>query len=613
MEAGESAGHSTVTSASAHDPGASQIQRENIRYNVTQGSETATKNLSDTGSPTSEQLTQSNQALGRIYHAVACTGKYNFAEARVPVPSALHIEQWRIWLANYPDGKLVDYLAFGWPVNFDRRSHLVATNHNHPSADQFPADVEYYIATEQRHGALAGPFGSPPVEWLHTSPLMTRPKKDAKFRRVIVDLSWPSGAAVNEGIDSHFYIDGPANIVLPTADYMADRLLQLGPGAYIYKTDLARGYRQLRVDPIDWPLLGFCHKGQYFVDICPPFGLRSSAMCMQRTSEAISYIHAQQGYHSKPYLDDFGGAEASLDVANRALDTLQRIMVALGVVEAKQKIHRPAQAMIWLGIYYDTVEVSMTIPAAKLEEIMVELGDWKGRTRATRGQMQRLVGLLQFVASVAPPVRIFSNRILQCLRDMPHRGSDGLSLGFKKDLKFFQDLLPSITGVRIIDKTELPYQEEVELDACLTGCGATIGAQFYAEAFPDEVLAAEHIISHLELLNIVVALKVWGREWRGRRVKIYCDNSNACLAMQTGRSRDEFIQHCIREIFLLMARYDAELVAEHRPGEQLTRADALSRMHASEAHHRWVQADAALRAAERVRVPSHTFELTSEL
>ena len=551
--------------------------------------------------------------LRQLYVAVTQRGTYNFAGARRQVPSALHIEKWREQLAGYSDRGLVDFLAFGWPVNFDRQFPLVATHHNHPSADQHPKDVDHYIETEMKHGALAGPFTAPPVEHTHLSPLMTRMKRDSPFRRVIMDLSWPHGAAVNDGVDQKCYIDGPATITLPTADYMADRVLQLGQGAFLYKTDLARGYRQLRVDPTDWPLLGFQHKGRYFMDLCPPFGLRSSAMCMQRTTEAISYIHGQQGFLSKPYLDDFGGAEATHDRATLALGTLQRIMAELGVVEAAHKIHPPAQVLVWLGIIYDTLAMTMAIPEAKMGEIMVELGEWEGRVRATRRDMQRLIGLLQFVASVSPPVRVFSNRMLQCLRETPNRGTHGLSLGFRQDLKFFIDLLPRFNGIRIIDKVDLPFQEEVELDACLTGCGATIGAQYYAEPFPDSVQAQEHMIAHLELLNIVVALKMWGALWRGQRVRIFCDNANACIAIQSGRSRDGFIQHCIREICLLVAEWDVELVAEHKPGEQMTRADALSRMHASEAHRRWVGQDAALQAAERVRVPAHAFQLTSDL
>ena len=428
-----------------------------------------------------------------------------------------------------------------------------------------------------------------------------------------MDCSWPKGAAINDGIDPKCYIDGPANITLPTADYMADRLLQLGKGAFLYKTDLARGYRQLRVDPHDWPLLGFKHRGRYYLDICPPFGLRSSAMCMQRTAEAIVYLHGIRGFYCRAYLDDFGGAEPTQGTAKDALTELQSVMASLGVVEAKHKVHEPSQVMVWLGISYDSVNMTMTIPEPKMEEVMNILQEWGAKNRATRRELQKLLGLLQFVASVAPPVRVFSNRMLQDLRDTPARGSHGLSLGFRKDLKFFLDLLPRFNGVRIIDKQELPYQGQIELDACLTGCGATIGEQYYAEAFPPFITEATHMIAHLELLNIVVALKVWGPEWRGKRVKVLCDNTNACLALQSGRSRDSYIQHCIREVFLFAAVYDVDLVAVHRAGELMVRADALSRMHSSVSHRKWVDNDEQLKGAVRLRVPPECFELISEL
>ena len=104
---------------------------------------------------------------------------------------------------------------------------------------------------------------------------------------------------------------------------MADRVTSLGRGAYIYKSDISRGYRQLRVDPSDWPLLGFTHNGRVFMDICPPFGLRTSAMFMQRTTQAVCFIHARRGYLSRAYLEDFDGTEAAREHASRALQTLQ--------------------------------------------------------------------------------------------------------------------------------------------------------------------------------------------------------------------------------------------------------------------------------------------------
>ena len=91
---------------------------------------------------------------------------------------------------------------------------------------------------------------------------------------------------------------------------------------------------------------------------------------------------------------------------------LQEIMWDLGVEEARHKVCRPAQRMVWLGLSYDSVAMTIMIPQDKLREIMVVLKGWEGRTRASRLEMQQLLGLLQFIASVSPPAKVFSNRML---------------------------------------------------------------------------------------------------------------------------------------------------------------------------------------------------------
>ena len=248
-------------------------------------------------------------------------------------------------MEEYSDPNLVEFLAFGWPIYCDPAAVLSPTPVNHPSALNYEADVRHYVNTELGFAALGGPYASPPFHYMQLSPLMTKPKKDSDHRRVIMDLSWPPAASINDAIAGDQYVDGPMTIHCPTVEYMEGRLLELGPGAYLYKTDLARGYRQLRVDPSDWPLLGFTFEGKFYFDMCPPFGLRTSAMCMQRTSEAISWIHRRRGFVSRPYLDDFGGAEATLRQADEALGTLQGIMAELGICEAKHKVCQPTQRM----------------------------------------------------------------------------------------------------------------------------------------------------------------------------------------------------------------------------------------------------------------------------
>ena len=553
------------------------------------------------------------RTLRHIFDRVTARGTYNYRGARVPVPSRLKMTKWRQCLVDYHDKELPDFLEYGWPINFDRESALRSTLVNHASATQYPADITFYIDTEMAHGALAGPFEGPPVDPTHISPLMTKPKKDAKHRRVIMDLSWPPGQAINDGVSEGRYIDGPMDIRLPTVEYMEHRLLQLGAGAYMYKTDLARGYRQLRVDPADWPLLGFMHDDRIYMDLCPPFGLRTSALFMQRTSEAICYIHGKRGYLSRAYLDDFGGAENREERATKALDTLQIVMGELGIQEALHKVCRPAKVMVWLGIIFDWEKMTMAIPEEKMAEIMTILDDWSTKLRATQREMQSLLGLLQFVASVSPPTRIFTNRMLQDLRETPKRGSESLSLGFKMDVRFFRNLLPHYNGVKIIDKTLVQCQDTLELDACTTGCGAFTGTHYYAEQFPSEVLQQQHPIAHLELLNIVVALKTWADEWAGHRILVFCDNMNSCIAIQSGRTRDQYMQSCVREIFMWSARHDIELIAQHRPGVQMVRADALSRAHTDDKYVRWIEQDSLLSAATRVAVPRDYFKIINDL
>ena len=123
--------------------------------------------------------------LRDIYLAVAGSGKYNFGK---PLPSDLIIPAWRWCL----DSGIVNYLEFGWPINHDGITPLHSTTENHPSALAFTPDVDPYVEVKLSHRALTGPFQTPPLRGTHFSPLMTKPTRDSKYRRVIMDLSWPT-------------------------------------------------------------------------------------------------------------------------------------------------------------------------------------------------------------------------------------------------------------------------------------------------------------------------------------------------------------------------------------------------------------------------------------
>ena len=58
---------------------------------------------------------------------------------------------------------------------------------------------------------------------------------------------------------------------------------------------------------------------------------------------------------------------------------------------------------------------------------------------------------------------------------------------------------------------QYPYTKTVHLDACTTGLGAIYENQVYALQLPNDW--SQHNIAQLEMINILVALKVWHNQW----------------------------------------------------------------------------------------------------
>ena len=91
------------------------------------------------------------------------------------------------------------------------------------------------------------------------------------------------------------------------------------------------------------------------------------------------------------------------------------------------------------------------------------------------------------------------------LRDNHINGYIRLTEEFAKDLNWFNTFLCSYNGVTFYDNKLV--QAVIELDASLTGLGAIFRNMIYALPLPHDHLG--YNITQLEMLNIMVALKVW--------------------------------------------------------------------------------------------------------
>lgn len=73
-------------------------------------------------------------------------------------------------------------------------------------------------------------------------------------------------------------------------DQIITMIAKHGPGVLIAKFDVEAAYRNIAVHPDDRYLLGMKWRGQFFVDLALPFGLRSAPYIFTAVTDMVEWI-----------------------------------------------------------------------------------------------------------------------------------------------------------------------------------------------------------------------------------------------------------------------------------------------------------------------------------
>ena len=130
-------------------------------------------------------------------------------------------------IGSYHNGRLIDYLKFGFPLSIQDRSNIRrnATKNHHNSAINDSLEIDSFLEKELQEGAIFGPFDEIPHPEFTWSPLMTRPKGNG--RRVILDLSYGENAA-NNATSKETFDEATFKLTLPSLDNLLPALRELG-------------------------------------------------------------------------------------------------------------------------------------------------------------------------------------------------------------------------------------------------------------------------------------------------------------------------------------------------------------------------------------------------
>ena len=392
--------------------------------------------------------------------------------------SPLNQSEWAVLLTDHPDHSFVAYILRGiqegFCIGFNRQHQLGTSPGNRPSL--VPNIITEYLWRELSLGCMIKlpPYICP--HNLHTNPIGIIPKKNKSGKWcLIVDLSSPDGGSVNDGISTSL-----ASLSYSSVDHLAALVLKVGRGAFLVKADIKEAYRMIKVHPQDCHLLSVKWENSVFIDQALPFGLRSAPKIFSAVADAIQWILLNQGIPNLlHYLDDFILVAKNHSEAIIQKNTLTTVWEKLGVPMEVSKLEGPSQTLKFLGIEVDTVNLQLHLPEDKLSQLKKELASLILARTVSKGDLESLVGLLQFATKVIRPGRPFLRQLYsaQNIGKLPTHHIR-LNLSTMADILWWHLFISTWNGISMLwDLGKQSADITLTSDAAGSwGCGAYCGS-----------------------------------------------------------------------------------------------------------------------------------------
>ena len=316
---------------------------------------------------------------------------------------------------------------------------------------------------------MAGPYPQPPLPNLRCSGLGVIPKKDGGWR-VIYHLSAPHGSSINNYID-------PARLSLHycTIDTAITILNDLGPGTLMGKIDLKNAFRLMPVRKETWHLLGIHWQGQWYVDKCLPFGLRSSLALFNMLADALQWIMLRnyQVTHIIHYLDDFFTAgPPNTDTCQRNMAAMARACTAINAPVKPEITEGPSTTLTFLGIQLDSMAMRATITAERRRELLTAILALYPKRTCTKRQLLSLIGKLAFACKVVR--RTFLRRLIDLSTTVgPFHHHVTFNSEARADLNWWRKFLPEWPGSSLLLQSD-PASALCHTDLTFTPAAANL-------------------------------------------------------------------------------------------------------------------------------------------
>ena len=514
----------------------------------------------------------------------------NYSGARIRLEhNNIKIDTFRQLLMKhtYPHMQLCQFVEYGFPLGLWSEAYLEPATRNHSSSYSYYSYLDKFVETELAKLGMTGPFDLSPRDKVMLSPMMTLHKKPSALRPVF-DASFGL-YSLNKNTPERTYHESEYEFSFPRIDDLADRIAELGPKCFLWKRDLSRYFLQLKIDPLEYDKLGFVWRGKLYFFTSFVWGTRHAGYAGQWLTSAVSFIHAQSGldlisciFFCLNYADDFCGCELEFSRSGLSFIKLGQLLSDIGLSESKAKACPPSQVMTYLGVSFNTIDMCMHVDSDKRVELKSELRKWSKKTVATKTDLQSILGKLLWVSKCVKFSRVFVCRIIAEVRKLQKQTQKTvLSREIRKDFLWWDKFLEVFSGVEIIIPPTVCLS--VLGDAYPQGGGSwnPNRLQYFSMRFPEYLCSPETPIHIKEFIIVILCVRLWGQDWSGQRIAIFCDNESVCDVCHYQKPKDPEMQKLLREFLFWVCKYNFCPILQKITTSDNHIADYISRNHDS--------------------------------
>ncbi|KAK3107863.1 hypothetical protein FSP39_023831 [Pinctada imbricata] len=422
-----------------------------------------------------------------------------------------------------------------------------------------------------------GPFQYPPFPNTHVSPIGIIPKSSCG-RRMITHLSYPPSQSINDFIDPE-----PCTVRYTSFDTVVEMIAKLGPDTELAKVDMKSTFRLIRVCPSDFHLLCYFFNGFYYIDKCLPFGCAISCSIFEKFATFVYRVtmNTSEFRTLDHYLDDFifAGPKGTSRCQTLMTNFLS-VCKEMGIPKASEKTVGPVTKLTFLGLEIDTREQLVRIPSEKIADLIKHIEKILNHNKSTLKIIMSLVGKLNVFSKAVRGSRAFNRRFYDATIGVSKQNHHiRITQSLREDLNVWLQFLNNFNGITYFPNKDWESSDTLSLFTDSAGCGCFFNGKWMFMQWPPHWESCDIIkdITFLELIPLVLAIEVWGKFLRNRRVYFNVDNEALVAILNKQSSKSKRVMSLLRPLVLALMNYNITFKARHIEGANNEIADSISR------------------------------------